>query len=56
MPKTLIGKVEVDTESGKIFLNGKPSNRTEVDLSIMAAQAPARQARLEKQLAKLKKS
>lgn len=49
---TLIGKVEV-TEEGKILLNGKPSTRTEVDLRIMAAQAPARKSRLEKQLAKL---
>lgn len=53
MKTTLIGKVEV-REDGKIFLNGKPSNRTEVDVRIMSAQAPARQARLEKQLAKLK--
>ena len=55
MARTLIGKVEV-AEDGKIFLNGKLSNRSEVDLRIMAAQAPARKSRLEKQLAKLNKS
>lgn len=49
----VIGKVEV-TPEGKILLNGKPSNRSEVDLRIMAAQAPARKAKLEAQLAKLK--
>jgi len=53
MARTNIGKVEVDTDSGKIFLNGKPSTRTEVDLRIMKAQAPAKRSRLEKQLAKL---
>jgi hypothetical protein len=53
MNRTLIGKVEVDAD-GVIYLNGKKSNRTEVDLSIMAAQAPAKAARLEKQLAKLR--
>ena len=50
---TLIGKVEV-TADGKVRLNGKPSTRSEVDLRIMAAQRPAREARLNAQLAKLK--
>lgn len=54
MARTQIGKVEVG-EDGKIYLNGKPSTRSEVDLKIMAAQAPARAAKLEAQLARLRK-
>lgn len=53
MSRILIGKVEVGAD-GKIYLNGKPSTRSEVDLRIMAAQAPARKAKLEAQLARLK--
>jgi hypothetical protein len=56
MSRTLIGKVEVDPTDGKIYLNGKASNRTEVDLRIMEAQIPAKTSRLQKQLAKLNKS
>jgi 2-methylaconitate cis-trans-isomerase PrpF len=54
MARTKIGNVEV-AEDGKIYLDGKPSTRSEVDLRIMAAQAPARKARLEAQLARLAK-
>jgi hypothetical protein len=50
--RVLIGKVEVGPE-GKVYLNGKPSTRSEVDLKIMAAQAPVRAARLRARLAKL---
>jgi hypothetical protein len=53
MSRTLIGKVEVDPTNGKIYLDGKESTRTEVDVRIMAAQSASRKARLEKQIAKL---
>jgi hypothetical protein len=55
MSRVLIGKVEVDPATGKIYRDGKPSTRSEVDLLIMAAQAEYKAANAAARLARLKK-